>query len=664
MLTRPITDPVVRPLVAAVYEAARGFGTQSLFASGEQGVHYSPSDLSTLYQDLDGNIPVTADGQTVALMLDKSRGTRGVINLLTWSEAFDNSSVWALGPSTQTIQANAAMAPDGTMTADKLVEHSGFLYSRVEQTISKEASAIQYVATYYAKAAERTQAKVGLAEGNNGAQAFFNLATGQVIWSEGYGLSPFTDVSARITPANNGFYRLELVATTNTAASVSSQVDVAVNGTNTYNGDGVSGIYIWGGQLEKGSSATSYQRNDAMRGGLGNHAMQSDPARRPIYRRGDSRGAVNLLKWSQGFNEAAWVLGPSSQHVVANAALAPDGTMTADKFVEHSGASYSRIEQNTTSSGASVVYVVTCYVKPAERSHIKLAVLDGSGSGAQAYFDAASGAVLSAGGTGPSHYTNIAASASPADNGYYRLQLKATCSTNNPVRANMDIAVDGFNSYTGDGTSGIYIWGMQLERGSVATDYQRNDDHLGGVATGLETDLRWLETDGANHGMYTNAIDFTSTNKLIFLLGIRRFNNAFSVIAEFSEEAAANNGSFAIASNYNGTVYDVAVGSRGTQYAEQNAAYVAPPSASVIGGILDISAPLIRIRRNGASVAEIANSQGTGNYGNHKLYLFSRNSNLPFPGWFHGMLLVGRLATEVETAAAERYLAAKVGVVL
>lgn len=43
-----------------------------LFASGEQGAWYDPSDLSTLFQDSAGTIPVTAAGQEVGRMLDKS----------------------------------------------------------------------------------------------------------------------------------------------------------------------------------------------------------------------------------------------------------------------------------------------------------------------------------------------------------------------------------------------------------------------------------------------------------------------------------------------------------------------------------------------------------------------------------------------------------------
>lgn len=48
------------------------FTPLSLFSAGEQGVYYDPSDISTLFQDEAGTIPVTAAGQAVGRMLDKS----------------------------------------------------------------------------------------------------------------------------------------------------------------------------------------------------------------------------------------------------------------------------------------------------------------------------------------------------------------------------------------------------------------------------------------------------------------------------------------------------------------------------------------------------------------------------------------------------------------
>lgn len=52
---------------------ALGFSPLTLFADGsKQGVWYDPSDKSTLFQDVAGTVPVTKDGDPVALMRDKS----------------------------------------------------------------------------------------------------------------------------------------------------------------------------------------------------------------------------------------------------------------------------------------------------------------------------------------------------------------------------------------------------------------------------------------------------------------------------------------------------------------------------------------------------------------------------------------------------------------
>ena len=45
---------------------------EKLFANGEQGFFYDPNDLSTMYQDAAGTVPVTAVGQAVGLIRDKS----------------------------------------------------------------------------------------------------------------------------------------------------------------------------------------------------------------------------------------------------------------------------------------------------------------------------------------------------------------------------------------------------------------------------------------------------------------------------------------------------------------------------------------------------------------------------------------------------------------
>ena len=69
---------------------------KELFANGEQGFFYDPNDLSTMYQNAAGTIPVTAVGQAVGLMLDKSKGL--VKSEINRDVSFDNPSTWMVQP--------------------------------------------------------------------------------------------------------------------------------------------------------------------------------------------------------------------------------------------------------------------------------------------------------------------------------------------------------------------------------------------------------------------------------------------------------------------------------------------------------------------------------------------------------------------------------------
>ena len=57
---------------ATIAPAVAPFSPASLFAGGEQGGWWDPSDLSTLWQDTAATIPVTTDGQAVARINDKA----------------------------------------------------------------------------------------------------------------------------------------------------------------------------------------------------------------------------------------------------------------------------------------------------------------------------------------------------------------------------------------------------------------------------------------------------------------------------------------------------------------------------------------------------------------------------------------------------------------
>lgn len=107
MVARTISPLISRSISRAINELeGAAFNPIALFAAGEQGVWYDPSDLSTLFQDAAGTIPVTAAGQPVGRVLDKSgRGNHASQATATsrpilqqsgglWSLLFDGVDDW------------------------------------------------------------------------------------------------------------------------------------------------------------------------------------------------------------------------------------------------------------------------------------------------------------------------------------------------------------------------------------------------------------------------------------------------------------------------------------------------------------------------------------------------------------------------------------------
>lgn len=408
--------------------------------------------------------------------------------------------------------------------------------------------------------------------------------------------------------------------------------------------------------------------------GRGNHATQPTAGSRPIYRRGDSRGVVNLLLRSSEFDNAAWV--KTLLTVTPNAVNSPTGSLTADKVVVSTGTGAKFVSQSFSVS-AGGQYTYSFYAKAAEYPAAGLVFVSSAfGANIIANYDLINGVANHTGGG-----TNVSVGITTEPNGYYRCSLSAqaisTGSTAPQLRV-VDRYVSGDRLYTGDGTSGIYIWGAQLNLGSTALPYQRNDSHLGGVATGASTDLHWLQTDGVDDGMVTGSIDFTGTDKVSVFAGVRKLSDAATgLVAELSATSDLNNGSFGVLSSGNTGGLTPARNTwttsiRGTLREFFSVTGYVSPVSSAVTARLDLSAATPagarvdnRIDGSVKSSVTIDGPAGAGIFGNYPLYLFRRGgTTLPFNGWFYGLAITGRLTTDAETVATERYIAAKSAVVI
>ena len=140
-----------------------------------------------------------------------------------------------------------------------------------------------------------------------------------------------------------------------------------------------------------------------------------------------------------------------------------DFELTAYKFVEDAGGTLHYTVGDLVSTGTVNNYTVTIYAKAAERSWIWLRLTGGAAGGNGVYFDLTNGVV----GT----ETGATGTITEITNGWYKCII--TCIptwTNNTVRIYLADG-DNSNSYSGNGTSGIYIYGAQLTETSYPVSY-------------------------------------------------------------------------------------------------------------------------------------------------------------------------------------------------
>ena len=188
--------------------------------------------------------PVT--GVCKGLLMEEAR-----TNICLQSENF-GTFPWA--GTGRTISLNAATAPDGSTTADKIVEGTNNGLHGVFQ-IQPTVSSSTYIGSMYVKAAGRDFATIytGASPANGRFISIPADGTGTVL-----GLFNANPSTVTMRYVGNGWYLVTILivaSATGTSLEMYPSLTATVN---SYTGDGTSGILVWGAQVELGSFPTSY----------------------------------------------------------------------------------------------------------------------------------------------------------------------------------------------------------------------------------------------------------------------------------------------------------------------------------------------------------------------------------------------------------------------
>ena len=231
------------------------------------------------------------------------------------------------------------------------------------------------------------------------------------------------------------------------------------------------------------NNLTVSQWND--KSGNGRNVLQATSANQPLYVK-----AQNLLPYSEQLDNAAWtkVVVTASANVIT----APDGTLTAEKLEEVAATNFHMARQ-TISLANNTQYTMSAYFKLAERKFVELAPFIGGVGGVGAYFNLETGAITNVAGT---NWVVNSTLLTFVGNGWCRCSITFTTVTGGSAFIDYRLAPSsGTNNYAGTLGSGAYMWGAQLQTGTLST-YQRTE---GAAITATSiNNLPALVFDGVN----------------------------------------------------------------------------------------------------------------------------------------------------------------------
>lgn len=477
------STPSVRPTLLLDFAKSKTIDSRATFTRTSNAMFHGQDGYLRVSTPNQPRIEFFADGsgQCEGLLMERTKTNR-----LPATEQFFDSTYW---PSTAAYNAIAPgiVCPDGSETAYKIIEDvsTGEHALRSPVDISLVINT-QYTLTIYAKAAERSKFDILLGGGSNWVNsartASFDLVAGTMT---GTGGAPSIGT---IQALPNGWFRCRLTATSNATSVSASSVNLRIydnSGSGSYTGDGVSGLYVWGAQLEIGDYPSSYIRSNPTFTSRSSNATYQDNADGLIKTalsnvvrfnyNSVTRANTSLMLEASATNlytTSETLGGGSAATITNNSAVAPDGTTTATLVTEDTSTSRHYTAAGTPTIVANSYNTGSVYVKAGTRTRVYVTV-------GQSGSPFTRGGVILNLSTGS--YSTFNISTAPlaqipfvqyVANGWYRVGIAVRTNTTDTT-IYMEIGgVDNSNNLTYVGTSStFFVWGVQMEAGVGMTSY-------------------------------------------------------------------------------------------------------------------------------------------------------------------------------------------------
>ena len=344
------------------------------------------------------------------------------VNLLKYSE---DLSQWSIYNGAAVIP-NATTAPDGTTTADLVDLDDPQSFTQINQTFGAQASTT-YTVSFYAKAVTGTETIKIYRPGSNGGSVNFVATTEWQRFTNTYTTSASTP------------YNLVLFLQNNLATN-----------TNQY--------YLWGAQVEEGTTATDYIPTGATISG--EPRFDHDPAT------GESLGLLlEEARTNLVLNSVTGEIQSATDMTGPTSVYGPGGADTAFQYLSVGGTVGSRIQFKSVVTANSTQYTATIYVKGVNYNTVTF------GFGAQGFSGNSRRKffldTLTTEGIGGAA---AVISIEDAGNGWRRLRITTTATTSaTGVTAYIDLGGTGNETHTTD--QGFQFYGFQIEAGTFPTSY-------------------------------------------------------------------------------------------------------------------------------------------------------------------------------------------------